>query len=216
MSQRNRLAILFTAVRWCDWQLTLGGRVDGGGVADGSFCHRVAAAPHPVASRSHKNTLGLIGRSVVLLQVRHADMEIVRRSIGPFQGRVPSLHGGRESKLKVHPKGCRMCPVHLTRLTRVSAKQRYGYFPPGLSWTPTITAYILTGQADPEGEAVGLDDLSHVRGVVLVVHAGQVSSQLPALPQGLVPGHGLGQNLVRHVVVHLIVYGGLVVLLLGF
>lgn len=79
-----------------------------------------------------------------------------------------------------------------------------------------MTAYILIGQADPEREAVGLDDLRDIRTVVHVVQTSQVPSQLSALLQGLVPGQWLGQNLVCQIIIHLIIHCGLVVLLFGF
>lgn len=81
-SQLASIRVLFSEVKCCEARLTLGIRVEGGGVADGSTLFRVAAGPHPVAIGSHKHALGLSLFCVrLVLQVRHGDIEIIRRPI---------------------------------------------------------------------------------------------------------------------------------------
>lgn len=74
--------------------------------------------------------------------------------------------------------------------------------------------YILTGQTDPQREAVSLGDKLYVSVVPGAMHAGQVSVAATTLLQGLEPAQLPGYHVVAQVAIALKVPGRLIVLVL--
>lgn len=80
--------------------LTLWSAADVGGVADGSLCHRTAAALYPQSCRGYENTAGLrFVRAGSLLRLRYGGLIVKSGSIRPFVVSAGNLHEGSSHEL---------------------------------------------------------------------------------------------------------------------
>lgn len=177
--------------------LTLWSAADVGGVADGSLCHRTAAALYPQSCRGYENTAGLrFVRAGSLLRLRYGGLIVKSGSIRPFVVSAGNLHEGSSHELHLKQMNWeKKNPAKIMVL-----------------WN----TYILIGKADPERETIRLGNELYMRIVLDVVDTGHVSPTLTTLFQGLVPIQLLRQNLVGQATVTLQIQRWRVVLFFQF